>query len=971
VDRDLKYKKNILQIIAFVLLLIFTAMHGSAATNLTASNSTAIYYENDDMNIDSGITITSESTFTSAKIYIADGYVSGQDYLRYDTTNGITGIFSTSTGVLTLSGSGDASAYQAAFRNVRYENTNDQPNTANRNITFVLGGNTLYFEDTGHYYEYVTYPSTWTTAKANADTKIMEGMQGYLATITSEEENNFLMEKIQADAWIGASDAASEGQWRWVTGPEGTEDSGNGRLFYQGDGSGSPYNGEYNKWNGPIWGGSEPNNSGDEDAGQMYSSNNGTWNDLPDTGTSLSGYLLEFGGMSGDSTPQLSATVTVNVNSVNDAPTTPGAFTSPTSGQVKQGGSSLTVAWGSSTDVEGDSVKYDLWFYNGSWTQIGNQLSTNSMAFTLPEDNTNSAMFRVYANDTQDNSSAKDVIFTIDSAVPTYTWVQKIVNGSTGETVSIIVNVTDVSIDVYNITVDGVEHVMNENSGNYSWNISIPLSNSDSVSSSITYNCTFSDALGNTNSTGDVLLNVSILPYADFSSNVTRGTVPLIVNFTDNSSYSDTFHWDFGDGNTSTGQNPVHTFTMGNFTVNLTVTNPNGTSTRLLNVRAAYEPEYTLNPNETEQLSVYGEECNFSIENTLYSSFTWYMNGTLINGTGATLDSNSNDSSLTSYCLINTSQFINQSDFFMETYNISVAVANESIGRTDTYSWDWMVTNSSSAADADDIAFVIQKSPSVNTTGNVSQVQFNTTDNINTDDEGLSGSIVGVSFNTSSNATGLILKIEVLDKSAINESETGFSAGSVYQYLDISVNNRTLANSMSYNRSIEFRVLNELNDGTLLVSSVNLKHKNSSTWESYTPELLSNNGNYSYFIVRNVSGFSPFAINANYGYDSASVSDSDDGLPYYWRELLKELRERAATEESDESGETVDEQVNAGTSASEGSGKDGNVIITEDTEESTISEENSDDKQSSGLLFPVLIILIVIAGLFFAKQKKK
>jgi PGF-pre-PGF domain-containing protein len=307
----------------------------------------------------------------------------------------------------------------------------------------------------------------------------------------------------------------------------------------------------------------------------------------------------------------------------------------------------------------------------------------------------------------------------------------------------------------------------------------------------------------------------------------------------------------------------------------------------------------------------------------------------------------------------------------METYNISVAVTNESIGRTDTYSWDWMVTNSSSAADADDIAFVIQKSPSVNTTGNVSQVQFNTTDNINTDDEGLSGSIVGVSFNTSSNATGLILKIEVLDKSAINESETGFSAGSVYQYLDISVNNRTLANSMSYNRSIEFRVLNELNDGTLLVSSVNLKHKNSSTWESYTPELLSNNGNYSYFIVRNVSGFSPFAINANYGYDSASVSDSDDGLPYYWRELLKELRERAATEESDESGETVDEQVNAGTSASEGSGKDGNVIITEDTEESTISEENSDDKQSSGLLFPVLIILIVIAGLFFAKQKKK
>ncbi len=965
--------KTTLPIVILLILLFAFAPTAQAATTLTTSNSSVNYTENDDMYIDLGMNITSNTTFTSARVYIGDGYVNNQDYLRYSTKGNITGSFSTSTGVLTLTGSGDADAYQAALRNVRYENTNENPNTADRNVTFVIGGNALYFESTGHYYEYVSYHSTWASARTNAASKELDGMQGYLATITSEEENNFLKEKTQADAWVGASDSAVEGEWRWVTGPEGTEAAGAGRLFYQGNGlTGSVVGSEYNKWNGPIWGGSEPNNAGDEDYAQMYSTNNGTWNDLPGT-YSLNGYLLEFGGMTGDpeTPPQLTATITINVNSVNDAPTTAGIFTTPTSGQVKQGGSSMTVSWGSSTDVEGDSVKYDLWFFNGSWTQIGNLLSSTSMAFTLPEDNTDSAMFRVYANDTQDNSSARDVSFTIDSAAPVYTWIQKVLNASTGENATVIINATDVSIDVHNITVDGVDYVMNENSGNYFWNISIPSSNSATVPSSMTYNCTFSDVLGNTNITGDVLLNITILPHADFSSNVTRGIAPLAVNLTDNSSYSNSYHWDFGDGDTSTEQNPIHIFDAGSYTVNLTVSNPNGTSTKLLNIRAAPEPEYTPGPNETEQISVYGEEFNFSIESTLNSSFAWYMNDNPINGSGVTLYSNNNDSSMKSYCLINTSQYINQSDFFMETYNVSVAASNESVGRTDTHSWEWTVTNSSIASNATDIAFVMEKSPSVNTTGNVSCVQFNTTDNSRTDNDGLAGSIVAVSFNTSSNTTGLMLKIEVLDKSTINESETGFSADSVYQYMDISVNNKTLANNMGFNRSVEFRVLNELNGETLIVNSVSLKHKNSSTWESYVPELLDNDGTYSYYIVRSVSGFSPFAISANYNQNSASVSSSaDDGMPYYLKQLLLEKREQAISEEED----TVNEPVNAGSSSNpEEAGDFQNIEETIDVKNNanTAPEDDYNDKKSNGILFPALILLAIVATLFFARQAKK
>ena len=60
---------------------------------------------------------------------------------------------------------------------------------------------------------------------------------------------------------------------------------------------------------------------------------------------------------------------------------------------------------------------------------------------------------------------------------------------------------------------------------------------------------------------------------ANFSGNTTQGTLPLTVQFTDMSTGGATsWTWDFCDGNTSTEQHPVHTYTAsGNYSVNLTV----------------------------------------------------------------------------------------------------------------------------------------------------------------------------------------------------------------------------------------------------------------------------------------------------------------------------------------------------------------------------------------------------------------
>jgi PKD repeat protein len=74
------------------------------------------------------------------------------------------------------------------------------------------------------------------------------------------------------------------------------------------------------------------------------------------------------------------------------------------------------------------------------------------------------------------------------------------------------------------------------------------------------------------------------LPTADFKADVTNGTAPLTVNFTDQSIGSPTFWlWDFGDGTNATEQNPSHTYTAaGNYTVNLMVSSAAGNNSSQL-----------------------------------------------------------------------------------------------------------------------------------------------------------------------------------------------------------------------------------------------------------------------------------------------------------------------------------------------------------------------------------------------------
>jgi flagellin-like hook-associated protein FlgL len=142
----------------------------------------------------------------------------------------------------------------------------------------------------------------WTDSKAEVDALDAGDANNtyYLATITSETEQaevGLQIGDVGINAWLGGNDTAVEGEWRWTEGPEGLEDGGQGRQFWQGKSNGSAVNGSFENW-----GGGEPNDagSGGEDYLQISQASNpiASWNDLPDTNTAGStyqpeGYVLE------------------------------------------------------------------------------------------------------------------------------------------------------------------------------------------------------------------------------------------------------------------------------------------------------------------------------------------------------------------------------------------------------------------------------------------------------------------------------------------------------------------------------------------------------------------------------------------------------------------------------------------------------------------------------------------------------
>lgn len=153
----------------------------------------------------------------------------------------------------------------------------------------------------GHTYRYVPSESiTWADARTASHALSVNGHAGYLVTITSADENDFVATKTAAEnVWIGiTSDAPILGalspavvgnqancEYYWAEGSEA------GTAVTTGCITNTVVGGAYN-----AWASGEPNNFGSSEGCGVdnWQGSRGSWNDLDCLTDAAAGYLVEF-----------------------------------------------------------------------------------------------------------------------------------------------------------------------------------------------------------------------------------------------------------------------------------------------------------------------------------------------------------------------------------------------------------------------------------------------------------------------------------------------------------------------------------------------------------------------------------------------------------------------------------------------------------------------------------------------------
>ena len=238
-----------------------------------------------------------------------------------DASDSVSVTVSTTVGTLTVdTGTGVTLAYgyAATGAEVSFSGTGTQVNAALAAIELAVpesakgssatvailavGGTSsvVYSADTGHFYEYVASAgTTWTAARTAAQGRTYGGQAGYLATVPSGAVNSLITSKIPGalNVWLGGQAIANFGgyarSWQWMDGPlAATEFTRCSTAIGACDfvDSGSFYQ---------NWSANEPNNweGGEDSIVTNWTVANGLWNDLAGSGSSASGFVVEYGDL--------------------------------------------------------------------------------------------------------------------------------------------------------------------------------------------------------------------------------------------------------------------------------------------------------------------------------------------------------------------------------------------------------------------------------------------------------------------------------------------------------------------------------------------------------------------------------------------------------------------------------------------------------------------------------------------------
>ncbi len=168
--------------------------------------------------------------------------------------------------------------------------------------------------------------------------------------------------------------------------------------------------------------------------------------------------------------------------------------------------------------------------------------------------------------------------------------------GSDEETKTVIIKLKGTATDtqlianfIFELDEEGVVKFTNtsENATSYAWDFGDgKKSNTKDTTYKFIENKDYAVKLTATNSAGEsadttkIITITNALPIASFKFSKDPQLVGGTINFENTSKNATSYAWDFGDGNTSTDENPTHSFTNkdSTYTVKLTATNKDGSA---------------------------------------------------------------------------------------------------------------------------------------------------------------------------------------------------------------------------------------------------------------------------------------------------------------------------------------------------------------------------------------------------------
>ena len=276
------------------------------------------------------------------------------------------------------------------------------------------------------------------------------------------------------------------------------------------------------------------------------------------------------------------ATVTITINSVNDAPVT----TNQSAATNEDTAVDITLT---STDVDGDTIIYSIVSDVSNGTT---SLSGATVTYTPTANWNGSDTFTFKANDGTVDSNTATLTITVAAVndAPATT------NVSTTTAYETATNITlsGTDIDGDTLTYSIVSDVSNGSTSLSGSTVSYTPNSTWSGTDTFTYKANDGTADSNT-ATVTITVNTDDAPAAAFTADETSGYAPQRVVFTNASSNSESYTWDFGDGNTSTDQNPKHTYTSaGTFTVTLTATGSGGSDSKTATITVSAVPNSSL-----------------------------------------------------------------------------------------------------------------------------------------------------------------------------------------------------------------------------------------------------------------------------------------------------------------------------------------------------------------------------------------